>query len=459
MPRSRTPDADTRRTMSVDGVDLVVRPIHGTLADEKHAPSESASGRPRMMSDMNDTALPPPGTGWQSLVRHRGRSATLAQLALFAGLLFIDELMSGRLGLRQAGGGLSTVVVLTIVALTLLRDRLPTKLEVVAATVIGLSLAHTAVAALFRLGISPLPVGLSITETVAVGVMVGAVARRGSGWYSVALIAAGSAAMTAAPFARTGVGIDVKMFAAPGALIWGMAVAFGLVLRDTDARRSLALRDALTAERMRLARELHDLVTHHVTGIAVRAQAAQIVAARQNGQVEADGFAQIEQAASASLTAMRELVGMLRSEDGLPDLPATGIRAALDRAVADEPRATVELPEDVESIDPGPDVAATLHWITLEALTNVRRHAQAATQIRITVRIDGRMLVLEISNDGAEPPSAADDPRRRYGLVGMRERLAAVGGELTAGPEDSGRWRIDARVPISRNPGRIRAAW
>jgi signal transduction histidine kinase len=409
------------------------------------------------MSDMSDPALPA-SAAWRLLVRHRGRSATLAQLALFVGLLSLDELMSGRLGLRQASGGLSTAVVLVMVALTLLRDRLPVRLEVIAAAVISLSLAHTVVAVLFRLGISPLPVGLSVTETVAIGVMVGAVARRGSGWKAFALIAIGSAAMTVAPFARIGVGIDVKMFAAPGALIWGMGLAFGLVLRDTDVRRSLALRDALTAERMRLARELHDLVTHHVTGIAVRAQAAQIVAARQNGNVEADGYAQIERAATESLTAMRELVGMLRSEDGLPDGPATGIRAALDRAVADEPRATVDLPADVESIDPGPDVAATLHWITLEALTNVRRHAQAATQIRIEVRLDGQMLVLDISNDGAEPASTADDRRRRYGLVGMRERLAAIGGELNAGPEAGGRWRIDARVPITRHRGRIRAA-
>jgi len=458
MSRSRVPDAVDQAPPSAGGVEFDLWRVRGIPANGRRASAGSASRLLRMMSDMSDPALLPTSVAPQSLVRHRGRAATLAQLVLFVGLLSLDELMSGRLGLRQAGGGISTAVVLMMVALTLLRDRLPVGLEVVAAAVVGLSLTHTVVAVLFRMGISPLPVGLSITETVAIGVMVGAVARHGSGWTAFALIVVGSAAMTAAPFARIGVGIDVKMFAAPGALIWGMGLAFGLVLRDTDVRRSLALRDALTAERMRLARELHDLVTHHVTGIAVRAQAAQIVAARQDGRVEADGYAEIERAATESLTAMRELVGMLRSEDGRPDLPATGIRAALDKAVIGEPRATVELRDNIESIDPGPYVAATLHWITLEALTNVRRHAQAATQIRIEVRLDGPMLVLDISNDGAEPPSAADDQRRRYGLVGMSERLAAIGGELTAGPEPGGRWRIDARVPINRHRARIRVA-
>jgi len=124
---------------------------------------------------------------------------------------------------------------------------------------------------------------VSVTEIVATGVLVTAVARRGIGWAAAALVGLGGAAMTIAPFARTGVGVDVKMFAAPGALIWGLATAFGLVLRDADGRRVRALLDARRAERMRIARELHDLVTHHVTGIVVRAQAAQLVAARRHG--------------------------------------------------------------------------------------------------------------------------------------------------------------------------------
>jgi signal transduction histidine kinase len=291
---------------------------------------------------------------------------------------------------------------------------------------------------------------LSVTEIVAIGVMVTAVARRGTGWGAAVLVGLGGAAMTVAPFARTGVGVDVKMFAAPGALIWGIATAFGLVLRDADGRRGQALLDARRAERMRLARELHDLVTHHVTGIVVRAQAAQLVAARQPGSGDGgEGYAQIERAAAASLTAMRELVGVLRSDGPVPPKTA-GLRRALEDAVRDDPRAAIDLSPDAEALDPGPDVAATLHWIVLEALTNVRRHADRATAIEICVRVEaGRALVLDVANDGVAP-GAADSagPAERYGLIGMRERLAALGGTLAAGPEPGDRWRVTARVPV-----------
>jgi signal transduction histidine kinase len=407
----------------------------------------------------------------------RRRLPFVAELVGFAGLLTIDEVMAGRLGLSQAGRPLSTVVVLAILALTLLRRRFPVRLELLTAGVIALSLAHSGVAALSRLGAFPLPVGLSVTEIVAIGVMVTAVARHGTGWGAAVLIGLGGAAMTAAPFARTGVGVDVKMFAAPGAVIWGIATAFGLVLRDADGRRVRALLDARRAERMRIARELHDLVTHHVTGIVVRAQAAQLVAARQPGSGDGDGdgdgdggegYAQIERVATASLTAMRELVGVLRSDGPAPPR-AAGLRRALEDAVQGDPRTTIDLSPDAEALDPGPDVAATLHWIVLEALTNVRRHADRATAIEICVRVEaGRALVLDVANDGVTNDGVTNDgvtsnggtsnggtsnggtagPEEHYGLIGMRERLAALGGTLAAGPEPGDRWRITTRVPV-----------
>jgi signal transduction histidine kinase len=397
---------------------------------------------------MNETAGRLPGAA-----SARGRLTLGAELIGFAGLLTIDEVMAGRLGLSQAGRPLSTAVVLAILALTVLRRRFPRRLGLLAAGVIALSLAHSGVAELSRLGAFPLPVGLSVTEIVAVGVMVNAVARRGSGWGAVVLVGLGGATMTLAPFARTGVGVDVKMFAAPGALIWGIATAFGLVLRDADGRRTQALLDARRAERMRIARELHDLVTHHVTGIVVRAQAAQLVAARGSGPAEAaQGYAQIERAAAASLTAMRELVGVLRS-DPPPLSPAAGIRRTLEEALRDEPRAAIDIARDAEDLDPGPDVAATLHWIVLEALTNVRRHAGRATTIEIGVRLEPggsrRSLVLDVANDGVTGGRKPDTAEvAHYGLTGMRERLAALGGTLVAGPVGGDRWQVTARVPV-----------
>jgi signal transduction histidine kinase len=151
---------------------------------------------------------------------------------------------------------------------------------------------------------------------------------------------------------------------------------------------------------------------------------------------------------------MRKLVGVLRSDEPAPPR-AAGLRRALEDAAQDDPRTAIDLSPDAEALDPGPDVAATLHWIVLEALTNVRRHADRAQAVAIRVRVEAeRALVLDIANDGvtARPTDpeehCATGPEERYGLIGMRERLAALGGTLTAGPEPGDRWRITARVPV-----------
>lgn len=159
-------------------------------------------------------------------------------------------------------------------------------------------------------------------------------------------------------------------------------------------------------------------------------------------------YDEIQEAAAASLAAMRRMVGMLRAdEDALPDPPA-GIRAALADLARSDPRVTIEVTDAAAELAPGPDVLATLHWIMLEALTNVRRHAGGARTIEVSARLDGTdKLVLDIANDGV---TATDhgDAAPHYGLVGMRERLAALGGTLDAGPQRDGRWRVTARVPL-----------
>jgi signal transduction histidine kinase len=399
---------------------------------------------------------------WAAVSEDRGRWAArhhwplAAEIALFGALLATDEVMGGRLGLHRPGGGLSTAVAVTIVALVVLRRRLPDRLPVLGGCAIGLSLAHSGLAVLSRYDLVPMQVGFSVTELVAVALMVGTVARRIGGWAAVVLGALGGVALTAAPLARTGTGVDVKVLGVPGALLWGVAVAFGLILRDADVRLVATSAEVRRAERMRIARELHDLVTHHVTGIAVRAQAAQMVATKTASAIDHDQtYTEIQEAAAASLTAMRRLVGMLRTEQ--PPVPAsTGIHAALDEAVATDPRVTIGISPAAHAVDPGPDVSATLHWIALEALTNIRRHAAGATQIGVTVSVDpGRRidtLVLEIVNDGVADTAITGEASARYGLTGMRERVTALSGTLHAGPDADRCWRITARVPLERRP-------
>jgi signal transduction histidine kinase len=383
------------------------------------------------------------------------RRPLIAEVALFAGMLAFDEMMGGRFGLRHSGGTLSTAVVVAVVALTLLRRRWTGHRVLVGGCVIGLSLTHSAVALLDRLAMLNLPVGFSLTETVAVAVTAGSLARNADRWSVAGLVVAAGVATTAAPFARAVTGLDVKMFAVPGALLWGIGLAFGLVLRDGDARRVAAVADQRRAERMRIARELHDSVTHHVTGIAVRARAAQVVAARSPSEVDhGQAYEEIQEAASASLTAMRRLVGMLRADEDTVPVPPTGIQAVLADVVGSDPRVTIEVADAAAVLQPGPDVSATLHWIMLEAFTNIRRHADDARRVQVSVRLDGttrsESLVLDIANDGVTARGDGDTASH-YGLIGMRERLAALGGTLHAAPEQDGRWRVTARVPLVAN--------
>jgi signal transduction histidine kinase len=380
------------------------------------------------------------------------RRPLTAEIALFAATFAADEVMGGRFGLHGAGGAPSVILVVAVVALTLLRRHWTGHRIQLGGWVIGLSFVNSAVALLDRLGVLALPVGFSLTEIVAVAVIAGSLVRNADRWSAAGLVVAAGAATTAAPFARAATGLDVKMFAVPGALLWGVALAFGLVLRDSDARRVAALADQRRAERMRIAHELHDFVTHHVTAIAVRAQAAQMVAAKSPDIDHGQAYGEIQEAAAASLTAMRRMVGMLRADEDTLPTAATGIEAILADVVRSDPRVTIAVTDAAAGRQLGPDVSATLHWIMLEAFTNIRRHADDARDIRVSVRMGGTVrsesLVLDIANDGVTTRDSSD-AAPHYGLIGMRERLTALSGTLHVGPEQGGRWRVTANLPLS----------
>ena len=257
-------------------------------------------------------------------------------------------------------------------------------------------------------------------------------------------------AMTVAPVLRYGVGSSMALLAVPAALLWGGSLAIGLTLRDTDDRRLAALAEARTAERLRLARELHDFVAHHVTGIVVRAQAARVVADRPGAAgPDADVYREIEEAGSDALTAMRRLVGMLRTDAPVPAPSATRIREAVLDAASGYDGISAEIPCELDRLTLAPEVITTVHRVVLEALTNVRRHAPEARETRVTARVQhdpaADVLVLEISNDGVR---GVPGDGSGYGLIGMTERVTALGGTLRAGAESGRRWRITVQLPL-----------
>lgn len=292
----------------------------------------------------------------------------------------------------------------------------------------------------------------SFTEQLALAILVIAVLGRCELRTAMLIAGAAAVAIVVSPLARAGqLGFD--QFAVLSAMGWGGAVAIGLAAREVDTRRRAAIADVRSAERMELARELHDVVAHHVTGIVVAAQAAAAVARSSPDDVDR-ALVAIETAGTDALAAMRAMVGVLRGPDSdgarTPGAELREIPTLVERF--DPQRRLVRLrtdPDLVHAVLPA-GVAATGYRVVQEALTNVRRHAPGATAVEVDVEItDGALLVM-VCNDGV--PARPGTPRGGaggVGLAGMAERLSALDGELSAGPTGPGAWRVSARLPLA----------
>jgi signal transduction histidine kinase len=234
----------------------------------------------------------------------------------------------------------------------------------------------------------------------------------------------------------------------------------------TEARRQEETRRATMAERLRIAREMHDVVAHHLSVVVIQAQGAQRTIGRDPGRAMA-AMTQVEQTGRTALEEMRGLLGLLRSgeqaDDG--DDAATGDDGAgqarlappgltdID-ALAQEMRAS-GLPVIVHTAgEPGEiraDVSLTVYRIVQEALTNVVKHAGPATAT-ITLTF-GDTLDIDVTDDGrgAAADLAAGIPGAGHGTVGMRERVAMLNGHLVVGPRPGGGFRVHATIPLEES--------
>jgi signal transduction histidine kinase len=218
-----------------------------------------------------------------------------------------------------------------------------------------------------------------------------------------------------------------------------------------QARNELA-RLAVTAERVRIARELHDVVAHSMSVIAMHAGSGRLAADRDPAAARR-ALEVVERSSRDALAEMRRLVTVLRDTDDVgPALaPAAGLRD-VHRLVAEVAAAgvTVEVHTegDLASVPDGASLAA--YRIVQEALTNVVRHTSPA-QAHLSVRIGDGEVVLEVTDDGATGTAASETASASagHGTIGMRERAALYGGELTAGPRPEGGWRVAARLPYA----------
>ena len=204
-------------------------------------------------------------------------------------------------------------------------------------------------------------------------------------------------------------------------------------------------------EREQLARELHDTVAHHVSGIVIRAQAGQVVA-ETSPEAAVEALRVIEQQGSRTLAEMRIMVAALRDRDEAEVAPQRGVTdlERLAHAMTDRPRVEVHLSGELDDLRPS--VGAAIYRIGQESITNAVRHARHAT--RIVVRVTGhddhvRLTVRDDGDTGAAARNAAGWNLAGFGLVGMVERATLLGGTLEAGPAPDRGWLVSAVLPRS----------
>ncbi|GGW96385.1 hypothetical protein GCM10010383_27640 [Streptomyces lomondensis] len=247
---------------------------------------------------------------------------------------------------------------------------------------------------------------------------------------------------------------EVLAFSVVGLVLVGITAGLAGYLRSLDYRRTVAVGETRRAERVAIAADLHDFVAHHVTGILVQTQMARMMAARQPQDLD-PVLAGIERAATEALASMRRTVGVLRDTGpeaadrrpvgdlaGITDLvegfASPGQKAVLHR----DPAVCDDLPHEVQ---------AAAFRVVQEALTNVRRHAADATEVTVRLACPGDRLEVTVADDGrggTQLPEAAHGGG--FGLVGLRERVTALGGTLHAGPRAGAGWQVTATFPVGR---------
>ncbi|MGW7522786.1 sensor histidine kinase [Streptomyces sp. NPDC054783] len=238
---------------------------------------------------------------------------------------------------------------------------------------------------------------------------------------------------------------SVLVVATAGAWILGSWIR--LRQDHAEALRAQAATQAVQAERLRIAREMHDMVAHSIGAIAIQAGAAKrAVDSQPDGVREALGI--IEQTSRETLTGLRRMLGVLREAESepAPSAPAPGLED-IDglAATAADAGVRLEVQWHGRRRPLTPEVELAAYRVIQESVTNVVRHADAAHCL-VRVEYEEEELSVEITDDGHA--RATTNPRSGYGITGMRERIALLHGHFSSGPQTEGGFRVEARLPI-----------
>jgi signal transduction histidine kinase len=228
------------------------------------------------------------------------------------------------------------------------------------------------------------------------------------------------------------------------------AIALGAAFRYRTRARMRELDQVKLLERERLARDLHDTIAHHVSAMAIRAQAG-LATSASHPDAATDALRVIEAEASRALAEMRSMVRVLRRNQPADLAPSPRIRdleqlAGRSRA---GPAVDVEIFGDLDDVPES--VGAAIYRLAQESVTNARRHARHATRIEVRVAADDTLVHLSVSDDGDTGPNRpAASPG--YGLIGMIERADLLGGTCEAGPNPDRGWTVTAILPRTGSP-------
>jgi signal transduction histidine kinase len=215
-----------------------------------------------------------------------------------------------------------------------------------------------------------------------------------------------------------------------------------------ERERDLIAEQRVIAERTRIARELHDVVAHSVSLMVIQATAARRSLLTSPANAET-AIANIELTGRQTMLELRTILGVLRTDDADSPLLQPNPTMADLRQLVESDDLPVSLRTHGAVDDLPASICLTIYRVVQEGLTNVRRHAGPVTRVDVVVSRSPQSLVITVRDDGRG--AAADHlPSEGYGLRGMTERVAAVGGSVRAGPRIGGGWQITAELPAPR---------
>jgi signal transduction histidine kinase len=226
-----------------------------------------------------------------------------------------------------------------------------------------------------------------------------------------------------------------------------------LVVELEGARRQLA-EQALVAERRRIARDVHDFVGHGLAAVMLQVTSARHVL-RRDAEAAEEALRSAEEVGRSSMQELRRTVTILRSDDeagvAAPVPSATEIPALVEQARAGGLAVELQTRGDLSRLPPG--IGLTVYRIAQEALANAARHAPRARTVLELKVANGRVALFAETRGPIAAGSASERERPHYGLIGMRERASALGGQFAAGPTPDG-WRVRCELPVEDGGGR-----